>query len=179
MALGATIYYFDISLSDLDRGVFEQIQLRVAQHPTETPDYLATRVLAYCLEWEEGIEFGKGIGDNDEPTIWKRDYGGAIKLWVEVGMPSAELLHRANKAADRVAVYTHRRLDAFMQNLSGKAIYDAHKIPIYTFDYGFIAQLTTHIDRRTAFDLSVTERQLYLNIGDFALHSAIHLHTLV
>ena len=63
MALGATIYTFDIELADSDRAVYETLNLRVAQHPSETPDYLITRVLAYCLEFSEGIGFSKGLSD--------------------------------------------------------------------------------------------------------------------
>ena len=40
MALTATIYNFDIDLADSDRGVYETIALRVAQHPSESDEYL-------------------------------------------------------------------------------------------------------------------------------------------
>ena len=173
MALGSTIYNFDIALSDIDRGVYEQLVLRVSQHATETLDYMLTRVLAYCLEWQPRIEFGRGIGDNDDAAVWVRDYNGDIKVWIEVGMPSAELLHRASKAAERCVVYTHRRIDNVMQSLAGRNIYHAADIPIYTFDYGFMNQLVALVERRMAFDLSVTEQQIYLTIGEQNLHSAI------
>ena len=37
MALGATLYNFDIELTDKDRQGYESLALRVAQHPSE-PD---------------------------------------------------------------------------------------------------------------------------------------------
>ncbi len=107
MALGATIYTFDIELADSDRAVYQSLNLRVAQHPSETPDYLLTRVLAYCLEFAEGIAFSKGLSDPDEPAISVRDLTGALQVWVDIGLPEPERLHRASKAAPRVAVYTH------------------------------------------------------------------------
>ncbi|MEO8017301.1 MAG: YaeQ family protein, partial [Pseudomonadota bacterium] len=73
MALGATVYTFDIELADADRAVYESLSLRVAQHPSETSDYLMTRTLAYCLEFAEGIGFSKGLADPDEPAIFVRD----------------------------------------------------------------------------------------------------------
>src|SRR5215475_6202906 len=94
MALTATIYNFDIQLSDVDRGVYETLSLRVACHPSETEEYLVTRVLAYCLEYAEGIAFGKGLSEPNEPAMTIRDMSGALASWVEVGSPDAERLHR-------------------------------------------------------------------------------------
>src|SRR5437899_2757847 len=73
MALGATVYSFDIDLADSDRGVYETLALRVARHPSESDDYLVARVLAYCLEYTEGIAFSRGgLSDADEPPITVR-----------------------------------------------------------------------------------------------------------
>ena len=108
MALGATIYTFDIELADSDRAIYESLNLRVAQHPSETPDYLMARVLAYCLEFTEGIGFSNGLSDPDEPAIFVRDLTGALQVWVDIGLPEPERIHRASKAAPRVAVYTHK-----------------------------------------------------------------------
>ena len=57
MALTATIYNFDIQLADVDRGVYESLAFKVACQPSETEEYLMSRVLAYCLEYAEGITF--------------------------------------------------------------------------------------------------------------------------
>ena len=77
MALGATLYNFDIELADSDRHVYESFTLRVAQHPSESEPYLIARVLASLLEFAEGIEFSRGVADADEPTIAIRDRTGA------------------------------------------------------------------------------------------------------
>ena len=61
MAQTATIYNFDIELADADRNLYETLALRVACHPSEAPEYLVTRVLAYLLEYAEGIEFSRGV----------------------------------------------------------------------------------------------------------------------
>ena len=96
MALTATIYNFDIDLADSDRGVYETLALRVARHPSESEDYLLTRVLAYAMEFGDGIEFSAGgLSTPDEPAITIRDLTGALRAWIEVGTPDAERLHRA------------------------------------------------------------------------------------
>ena len=179
MALGSTIYTFDIDLADADRAVYQALNLRVAQHPSETPDYLLTRVLAYCLEYAEGISFSKGLSDPDEPAIAVRDLTGALKAWIEIGSPDAARLHRAAKAAPRVAVYTHKDPVRLIAQLAGERIHRAEQVELWALDRDLIAELVARRDRRTAFDLTVTERHLYLNIGGDSLEGTVVRHSLV
>jgi hypothetical protein len=100
MALGATVYVFEIRLADADRNVYETLSLRVARHPSESEEYLLTRVLAYCLEFTEGIAFSSGgLSNPDEPALAIRDLTGALQSWIEIGAPEATRLHKASKAA--------------------------------------------------------------------------------
>ena len=101
MALSATIYNFLIELSDIDRGVYETLDLRVARQPSETVEYMLIRILAYCLEYGEGIEFTQGVAAGNEPAIYLRDRTGRITAWIEVGLPDADRLHRGSKLAGR------------------------------------------------------------------------------
>ena len=78
MAIGATIHTFAVQLADVDRGVYDELALRVARHPSETAAYMLTRVLAYCLEFEEGIAFSEGISSTDEPAVLVRDLTGTL-----------------------------------------------------------------------------------------------------
>src|SRR5690606_4697336 len=109
MALNATVHSFAVGLADVDRGVYDDLELRVARHPSETAEFMLTRLLAYCLEYTEGIAFSDGgVSSTDEPAVLARDATGALTAWIEVGAPDAERLHRGSKSAERVAVYTHR-----------------------------------------------------------------------
>ncbi len=108
LALGAVIHAFAVQLSHVDRGVYETLDLRVARHPSESEEYLCARVLAYALEYREGLAFTKGLADPDQPAIEERDLTGALRAWIDIGTPDAARLHRASKAAPRVAVYTHQ-----------------------------------------------------------------------
>jgi uncharacterized protein YaeQ len=178
MALTATIYTFAIELADVDRGVYEQLEVRVAQQPSETPEYMLSRVLAYCLEYTEGISFTAGLAAGDEPAIWVRDLTGRMLRWIDVGMPDAERLHRASKLADRVIIYTHRNPAMLKQQLASKHIHQAERIPIYAIDSGFMAALVAGTERRTRMAISVTERQLYVDIGGQNLSTMLTEHRL-
>lgn len=165
MALSSTIYNFTVNLSDADRGLYETLEIRAAQHPSEAAEYLLARVLAYCLEYREGIAFNKGgVSDRDEPTLFARDLTGALTLWVEIGVPSAERLHQASKAAPEVALYCHKS-PRLLQPLQGAGIHKAGSIRVTLLDADFIAALVGQLNRRMTLDLTVSGGHLYCTAG--------------
>src|SRR3954465_3443916 len=151
MALGATVYNFDIDLADSDRGVYETLALRVARHPSESPEYLVARVLAYAMEFTEGIEFSRGICDPDDPAIAVRDLTGALRAWIDIGSPDAARLHKASKAAPRVVVYTHRDPAQLQRLLAGERIHRADALELYAIDRELVAALAARLERRLSF----------------------------
>lgn len=173
MALGATIYVFSIALADSDRGVYESLELRVARHPSEAEDYLLTRVLAYCLEYTEGIAFSNGLSDPDVPAIAVRDLTGALLTWIDIGAPEAARLHRASKAAPRVVVYTHKDPAQFAARLAGERIHRTEALELYAVDRAMLAQLMKQLERRMALSLTVTDRNLYVSVGEQTLSSVV------
>ncbi|GAA2990314.1 uncharacterized protein YaeQ [Microbacterium terrae] len=174
MAAGATIHTFTVNLADVDRGVYEELTLRVARHPSETDAFMLTRVLAYCLEYEEGIAFSEGISATDEPAVLVRDLTGSLQAWIEVGAPDAARLHSGSMQAARTAVYTHRDPAKVVAPWQGKRIHRAENIPVRSFDAGFVDRGAASIERRNDMTLSVTEQRLYLDINGTSLESALH-----
>jgi uncharacterized protein YaeQ len=148
----------------VDRGVYETLSVKAARHPSETEEHLAARVLAYCLEFTEGIAFSRGLFDPDEPAISIHDLTGTCRAWIDVGSPNAARLHKASKAAPRVAVYTHKAPAQLLAQLAGERIHRAEALELYSLDRTLVAGLVAHIKRRTAFDLSVTDGHLFISI---------------
>jgi uncharacterized protein YaeQ len=173
VALTATIYNFEIQLADVDRGVYEPLSFKVACQPSETAEYLMSRVLAYCLEYSEGIAFSRGIAEADVPALSVRDLTGALEVWIDVGAPDAARLHKASKAAPRVVVYTHREPRHVLQALSGERIHRAEAVELYAIDRALIEGLVGRLDRRNQWDLSVTERHVYVAVGGATIDGAI------
>ena len=167
------MYVFDVRLADADRAVNELLTIRAAQHPSETAEYLVTRLLAYCLEYTEGIAFSKGLSDPDEPAIVVRDLTGVLQAWIEVGSPDADRLHRAAKAAPDVAVYCHRDLDALIARLDGERIHRAAEIRLRAVDPELLAGLVARLDRRMSLDLTVSDHTLYVSLGDETLTGVV------
>jgi uncharacterized protein YaeQ len=163
MALTATIYNFDIDLADADRHVYESVSLRVARHPSESDEYLVARVIAYLLEFAEGIEFSRGISTPEDPAIAVRDLTGALTTWIDIGTPDADRLHKAAKSAPRVVVYTHKDPDQFLRQLAGKRIHNAKALELYAIDRDLVRQLVARLERRLAFSVSVHDRELFIS----------------
>ena len=166
MAQTATIYTLSIDLADMDRGVYETLDLRIARHPSETAEYMLTRVLAYCLEYQEGIELTEGVSSGDEPALVVRDLTGRVTAWIEVGLPDAARLHRGSKLAGRAAVYTHRDVRQLLVQLTGAKIHRAAEIPIRAFDRAVIDELASLIDRRASLAVSISGGELLVAIGE-------------
>lgn len=173
MALSATVYNFDIELADSDRHVYESVALRVARHPSESEEYLVARLLAYLLEFADGIEFSRGVSDPDEPAIAVRDLTGAMKTWIDIGTPDAARLHKASKAAGRVAVYTHKDPTQFLKQLAGEKIHRADALELYAIDRALIGAIVARLERRVAFSVSITDHELYVSIGADNLTGAV------
>lgn len=179
MALNSTVYTVSVHLADVDRNVYEELELRVARHPSETAEYMLTRLLAYCLEYEEYITFSDGgVSSTDEPPVLVRDLTGRLTTWIDVGAPDADRIHRASKLADRVAIYTHRDVAKVLAALPAKKIHRAEDIPVYAFDRAFIDEAAALFDRRNSLTISVTDRHLYLELNGTSLSTPVEEHRL-
>lgn len=180
MAIKATVYHWQVTLSDVDRGVYEVLDLRLARQPSETMRALLTRAIAYCLCHEEGIGFSKeGIASTDEPPLSVRDGSGTIRTWIEIGAPSAERLHKANKAAARVALFTHVELPTLWREARSRPIYHVEAIEVWRLEPGFLDALDDKVDRNTKFELVHSGGELYVTVGGETLQGAIGRHSLV
>jgi uncharacterized protein YaeQ len=179
VALTATIYTADIDLADHDRGVYETLALRLARHPSESDEYLVTRLLAYALEYTDGIAFSSGgLSSPDQPAIAVRDLTGTLQASVEIGWPDAARLHRAAKAAPRVCVYPHKDVTQWLRRLDGEHMHRAEAIVVRAIDGHLIAALVARLDRRLAFSLAVSGDELFVSIGTETLTGRVTRHAL-
>ncbi len=166
MALSATIYRWDVTLSDVDRGVYEQLELRLARHPSENMRYLWLRTLAYCLSYQEGIGFSKGgLSDANEPPVMVTDLTGQRLAWIDVGAPSAERLHKASKACERVEVYTDDSLTHLKRQLEKHEIFREENIVVWQLPREFTSLLEGLDERALSFELVRNDGRLYLTSG--------------
>ena len=173
MALTATIYHLQVALSDVDRGIYEALDLRLARHPSETMRYLLTRTLAYCLSYEQGIEFSKGgLSASEEPPITVRDPTGLLLAWIDIGVPSAERLHKATKAAQRVSVFTSADL-SLLRRQASRPIHRVADIAVWKLETSLLDAIEERTTRNTKLELVRNEGHLYVTIDAAVMEGAL------
>jgi uncharacterized protein YaeQ len=176
----ATIYHYNVEVSNVDRGVYETLDLRLARHPSESMPYLVTRTLAYALCFEEGIAFSKGgVSSTHEPPVAIHDAEGNLRTWIDVGTPSAERLHRASKAAQRVVVFTHHDPELLLTAAAARPIYRAEHVEIYAVPPDLLDAMAEQLDaHRARWSLLCNDNVLFVTIGDQTLSGTLTKHAL-
>lgn len=165
MAASTTVQRLGVTLSDVDRGVYETLDLRMARHPSESARYFWQRALAYCLSYEEGIAFSKGgLSDSEQPPLSIHDPTGILLAWIDVGAPSAERLHRAAKAARRVALFSATERELLEREAASRKIHNVADIEVFLLEPRFLDALEAELDKQLNFELVRSSGSLYATL---------------
>lgn len=173
------LHRFEIALADVDRGVYQDLDLRVMRHPSEDAPYLLTRVLAFALEHKEGLAFSKGLSEADEPAIWRKTGDGRVLEWIDIGAPAADRLHRAAKACERVVVWCHRRTDMLQQRCAKEKVHKGDQIMVIKVPADLLAALEAKLERNNRWDLSRHEGRVTVVVGGEAIEAVLEAVPLV
>ena len=168
------LYRFQIELSDIDRGLYQTLDLRLAQHPSETETYLLTRMCAFVLSYEEGLEYTpEGLHDPDTPAIWSKNRQGNIDLWIEIGNPSARRLHKATKVAKQVCVYTYKNPKVLVDEVKANEIFKVETIKFYALPINFLNSLEKMLEKNNRWSIVVQDSQLTVTVKEESFLAAI------
>lgn len=161
------LFRFQIELSDVDRGLYESLDFRLAQHPSETPTYLLTRALAYALAYQPTLEFPPGgLADPDAPAMRATGDHGALDLWIDVGNPSARRMHKASKAAKKVMIFTYKNPELLLESMKGEDIYRAREIEIYALNTKMLEQLEECLQKNNRWMLLHQDGRVDIDTGE-------------
>ncbi|MES9899087.1 MAG: YaeQ family protein [Sedimenticola sp.] len=162
MALGSTIHKASITLSDVDRGVYCDLQQTLARHPSETAERMVARLLAYALCYEEGLLFTKGICDGDAPDIWLKDENDRIAHWIEVGLPTPERITTACKKATKVTIFLYGQHTDRWQKMHQQQLQRLKRLTLFRLPEELLQQAVNDLQRSINWSLTITEGQIYL-----------------
>lgn len=165
MAQTSTLYRFRIDLSDVDRNLYQILEFRAAMHPSESVPFFTTRILAYALNYQEGLEFSAGISAPDEPAIRVMGLTGGVDLWIDIGNPAAKRIHKASKSAKKVKIYTHKDLQLLAKELSEEKVFRLEDIGLFSLDQRFLNALGATLNRDNHWELTHNEGELYVGEG--------------
>jgi uncharacterized protein YaeQ len=154
VAVKATIYKANLSLSDMDRNVFGDFNLTIALHPSETVERMMVRILAFCYRAAENLTFTKGLSSMEEPDLWLKHDNGTILEWIEVGQSQS------------VKVFTYGRgMDVWWKTNSA-AIRALPKVGIHYFATDELQALTALADKTMNLTVTITETIAYVSTAN-------------
>lgn len=161
MAIKPIIYKQRIALSDLERNYYDSLNLTLALHPSETLERMVARVLAFCLNAQEGLRFTKGLSAIDEPAIWFKALDETIELWIDVGEPAVDRVKKASHQSRQVKVYTfNSKSDVWWTQSQSKL--GKLNVEVVRFDYAQVQELAEQIERTADWSITITGQSAYV-----------------
>ncbi len=161
VALKPTIFKFRIALSDMDREVYANLNLTVAQHPSETVERMLARLLAFCLNQQESLELTKGLSEIEEPDIWAQTMDDKITLWIEVGEPDYDRVKKATRLSEQVKIYSfNSKSSVWWQQSEGK--FSQLNASFYRFEWQDIEKLASLVERSMDISVTITDQSAYI-----------------
>jgi len=161
VALKPTIFKFKIALSDLDRNYYDALDLTIAQHPSETIERMMVRVLVFCINAQERLEFTKGLSAVEEPDIWLRSLDEQMMLWLDVGEPTVERVKKATRLSPMVKIYSfNTKSDIWWDQ--GREKFERLKASIFRFQWENIQSLAALQQRTMSISITITGDSAYI-----------------
>ena len=171
MALKSTIIKTHLSISDMDRHVYQDLSLTLAQHPSETEQRLMVRILAYVLQFQERLEFTKGLCADDEPEVWVKNYSDEIELWVELGLPEEKRLKKACNRAKNVVLYTYgENSQPIWWQKNQQKLANYQNLTVISLPYEATAQLANMVSRAITLTITIQDGEIWLSDEQNSVH---------
>jgi uncharacterized protein YaeQ len=172
-----TLYKFQIELSDITRSVYETLDFRVAQHPSESMPYLLTRILAYALNFQEDLTFAPtGLHDPDAAAMNIPEANGGFKTLIEIGSPSARKLHKATKTARSVKVYTYKNPLSLIEEIKAEKVHRASEIELYSLSTSFLSEIEPLLKRDNRWGILFNDGTITIQVGDISVSGELATH---
>jgi uncharacterized protein YaeQ len=92
----------------MDINYYNEHNLTLALHPSETELRLMARIVAFILNANDDLVFCKGIDVDNEPDLWEKSFDGDINLWIDLGQPNEKRIKKACGRSKKVIIYTYQ-----------------------------------------------------------------------
>lgn len=112
MAISSTINKISLNIANMDKQYYQNHELTLAQHPSETEFRLMVRLIAFMVNASERLCFTKGMNSDDEPDLWQKTLTDDIELWIDLGQPDEKRIRKACGRAKQVIIYTYHERKA-------------------------------------------------------------------
>lgn len=163
MALKSTVFKAELQISDMDRNHYGDASVTLARHPSENDERMMARLLAFALHADDGLTFGDSIGNEEEPSLWKRDLTGVIRQWIDVGQPDDKRIRKACGRASEVIVYAYggHDVDVWMEQIR-PGIERTKNLTIIRLPAGSTKELARLAERSMKLQFTIQDRTVWI-----------------
>lgn len=167
MAQSATIFKAHLQISDMDRHYYDEHQLTLARHPSETDERMMVRLLAFALHADDHLSFTRGLCDDEEPALWQKSLSDEIELWIDVGLPDERRLRKACTRAARVCLYIYggRNAELWWQRNIDKLL-RFNNLSVIEIPEVACNALATLVQRSMQLQCTIQDGEFWLSCGD-------------
>lgn len=166
MALKATIFRAELQVADMERNYYGTHTMTLARHPSENDERMMVRVLAFALNANDSLVFGSSIGNDDEPDLWEKDLTGAIRLWVDVGLPDEKRIRRACGRSSRVVVYSYGRGADLWWKQAGESLARSANLSVIDLPQAATQGIAKLANRNMKLNCTIQDGQVWLGDAD-------------
>ena len=156
-----------LSLNDIDRGVYGQRAVVLAQEPDEPDEHILLRFLAFVFFFDERLEDAHGWVNVATPDLEVRDLIGDLELWVECGAPPIKRVVRAlgrHKEARLVALFADPdEANEFRAELRSQRARNADRMETWLVSAPLMERLENIGSRSMQWSATLNEGLLYLD----------------
>ena len=170
MALKATVFKVNLQIADMDRGYYQDHQLTLAQHPSETDGRMMVRLLAFILNASETLSFTKGLRVDDEPELWDKSLSGEVNLWIEFGQADEKWLRKASGRAKAVQLFTYGGRSVPIWWKQNQAALERYKnLKVWNIAEELVTAMEALVSRTMSLQASISEGQVWLSDNEHSL----------
>ncbi|MBU2978919.1 YaeQ family protein [Alteromonas sp. C1M14] len=165
MALKATIFKVDLSITDMDRNYYHDHNLTIARHPSENDERMMLRIIAFIANAHERLQFTKGLSDDEVPDLWQKSYSDEIELWIELGQPSEQRIKKGCNQSQQMMIYAYadNSFDMWWKK-EANALALKKNLSVYTLPGPLAAVLADTVRRSMQIQVTIQDGQMWLNI---------------
>lgn len=167
-----------LTVSDLDRGVYGDRTVVLAQQPDEDDEHILLRFLFWAMFFDERLEDGHGWTDRSAPDVIAKNLKGDVVFWGEAAAPPTKRVVRALSRYKQARIVTlfasPDEAREFQRNLKAARPRHPERVEIWLVDKPFMDHLERVGSRSMHWAVTITEGLLYLDCDGEQLEGALH-----
>jgi len=175
MALKSTICKATLNIADMNRHYYNEHNLTLAQHPSETELRMMSRLAVFALNANPELTFTKGISTDNEPDLWVKSLTGEVEYWIELGQPDEKRLRQMCGKAKQVKIYCYQgHSSEIWHRQIQETLHRFDNLCVYNLDAEAMKQLIPLCQRAMQLHANIQDNELMLGSNEHSVTIEVH-----